>query len=94
MIHKEHGTTQLLALDRAEGITVGSTMIDAEVRKLVEQKLRNMHVYAAHGLTRSAELMMEKSGFEFYKCNFGEDASLMDFCMAIPGREGHWVKLR
>lgn len=93
MIRKEYGNTQLKALGTAEGITVGSTMIDNEARKLIEQKLKSRQVYDPHGITRLAESMMDKS-FEFYKCNFGEDGGSMDYFPSFPGRDGQFATLK
>lgn len=82
------------SLDKAEGINIGATMIDAEVRGIIEQKLMELHVSAPRGLEHLAEFMMDESNFEYYKCNFGEDYRRMDFKMEIPGRMNQWVTLK
>lgn len=94
MSQKQAEITRVMSLDKAEGINVGATLIDAEARKIIEQKLKEMHVYSQQGPTRLAETMMERSDFEYYKCNFGEDYRLMDFKMEIPGRMNQWVTLK
>lgn len=90
---KEAGITQLKALDRAEGIYVGSTMIDNEARKILEQRLKSRHIDAPYGITHLAESMMDQA-FEFYKRNFGKEGGLMDFCAPIPTRDSQWVTLK
>lgn len=95
MVTQKHGdTTQVMSLDKAEGINIGATMIDAEVREIIVRKLKGMHVSTRRGPTYLAEMMMEKADFEYYKCNFGEDYRLMEFKMQVPGRTNQWITLR
>lgn len=91
---KQAEITRVMSLDKAEGINIGATMIDTQARTIIEQKLKELHVWSQHGPTYLAETMMERSDFEYYKCNFGEDYRLMDFKMEIPGRMNQWITLQ
>lgn len=92
-MHEEHGITQLKTLGTTEGINIGSTMIDREVRKLVEKRLKSRQVYAPHGIKRLAKSMMDQS-FDYYKCSFGQHSGLPDYHASIPHREGQWITLK
>lgn len=76
---------KLRALDKAEGINVGSTQIDGHVKELVKAQLKQRRVQCnddeVHWL---AEDMMKSCAFEEIKCGFDGTQLQMDTHMAIP----------
>jgi hypothetical protein len=59
----------MLALDKAEGINIGSVMIDSHARQVMRWL---------------AEDMMDRSGFERYKCNYDGGDIRLDHYLDIP----------
>ena len=74
----------MLALDKAEGINIGSVRIDEQVRDVIEHKLRALRIRANDDLRWLAEDMMDYSGFERYKCNFDGGDIPIDHYLKIP----------
>lgn len=81
------------SLDKAEGINIGSVMIDTEVRNIVEKRLRALHIRSEPGLKWLAEKIMEDSGFDLFKSDFGNSDGNMNFYMDVPGKAKHHVQL-
>lgn len=77
--------THLKALNKAEGVNVGSALIDGHARKVIKDRLRalnfNMDEQALHWM---AEDMMEGSDFEIFKCAFDGNEMQMDFSIPVP----------
>jgi hypothetical protein len=81
---KSAGRMELDASSYTEGLSVGSTVIDFKVRKLVEERLNFIHRSTNGDLDNAAERMMRVS-FSSYKCDFGADGyDVPKFPMPIP----------
>lgn len=78
--------THLKALNKAEGINVGSALIDGHARNIIKDRLRVLNVNGGEeALYWMAEDMMEGSDFEIFKCAFDGNDMQMDFSMPVPG---------
>lgn len=84
---KEHSweRTQLVALNKAEGINVGSTQIDSHAKHLIKQRLRSLNALGdddeIHWL---AEDMLKENNFEGMKCAFDGSRTQMSTIMTVP----------
>lgn len=81
------------SLDKAEGINIGSVLIDTEVRNIVEKRLAALHIRTELGLKWLAEKMMDDSDFALFKSDFGNSDSFMKFYMDVPGKGRQQVVL-
>lgn len=71
LIERSARSTKLRALTKAEGINVGSTVIDSKIRRLIAQRLRALGVPGDNAdLQWIADDMMHAKGFEGTKCGF------------------------
>lgn len=71
LIERSARTTKLKALTKAEGVNVGSTLIDESVRRLIARRLRDLGVPGDDkDLQWIADDMMVAKGFEGTKCGF------------------------
>jgi hypothetical protein len=78
--------THLKALNKAEGINVGSVLIDQLVKKVVRDRLRTLNVNGDENTLRwMAEDMMEDSYFETFKRAFDGNEMQLDLHMPVPG---------
>jgi len=76
--------THLRALYKAEGVNVGSTLIDWQAKKMVKDRLRALNVNGDDAfMNRMADDMMNDSGFEAFKRAFGDEME-MDIYMSVP----------
>jgi hypothetical protein len=77
--------THLKALNKAEGVNAGSTLIDGHARNLIKDRLRALNVNgdeeALHWMT---EEMMEGSDFEIVKCAFDGNEMQLDLHIPVP----------
>lgn len=70
---KEHSQdkTQLTALNKAEGIDIGSTLIDGQAKRLVKNRLQALSVAGDESdLSWLAEDMLQQGNFEALKYGF------------------------
>jgi hypothetical protein len=78
--------THLKALNKAEGINVGSALIDGHARRIIKDRLRALSVNGdEEALHWMAEDMMEGSDFEIFKCAFDGNEIQMDLYIPVPG---------
>ena len=78
--------THLKALNKAEGVNVGSALIDGHARRVVKDRLRALRVNEDEdGLYWMAEDMMENSNFEIFKCAFDGNEMQLDLYLEVPG---------
>jgi hypothetical protein len=77
--------THLKALNKAEGVNVGSTLIDGHARNVIKDRLRALNVSRnEEALHWMAEDMMEGSDFEIFKCAFDGNETQMDLYIPVP----------
>ena len=84
---KEHSQerTQLTALNKAEGINVGSTLIDGQAKHLVKDRLEALNVAGDESeLYWMAEDMLQRANFEALKCGFDGAHNGMDTYLTVP----------
>ncbi|ERF68598.1 hypothetical protein EPUS_04696 [Endocarpon pusillum Z07020] len=77
--------TQLVALNKAEGVNVGSILIDGEAEQLVKQRLHALNVSGndddIHWLAKD---MLKEVNFEAMKCAFDGSPTQISTIMTIP----------
>lgn len=78
--------THLKALNKAEGVNVGSVLIDGKARKVVKDRLRALNVNgdesALHWMAE--DMMEEDSCFETFKRAFDGNEMQLDLHMSVP----------
>lgn len=85
LMEHSRNKTQLKALNKAEGINVGSTLIDQQIKHFIAQKLRGMNVTGDDKeLIWHAEDIMQDSDFEGIKCSFDGTNLSMSSSFAVP----------
>lgn len=73
------------ALSKAEGINVGSVLIDGLVKQVVKDRLRTLNVNGDENTLRwMAEDMMEAAYFETFKRAFDGNEMHLDLHMPVP----------
>jgi hypothetical protein len=78
--------THLKARNKAEGVNVGSALIDGHARNVVKDRLRALNINRdEEALHWMAEDMMEGSNFEIFKCAFDGNEMQMDLYLEVPG---------
>lgn len=76
---------KLKALDKAEGINVGSTLIDTSVAKLIKERMRLLLLPLDEDeLQWAAEDLMKLRNFEGTKCAFDGSPAQLDTHMMLP----------
>src|SRR5436853_6723287 len=77
--------THLKALNKAEGVNVGSTLIDGHARNVIKDRLRALNINGDEQVLHwMAEDMMEGSDFEIFKCAFDGNEMQMDLHIPVP----------
>lgn len=81
------GLTELAPLQHVEGRAIGSTLIDFRAEKLIAERLQPIMAYLTEPVSTVANKMIkEKSRFESFKCNLGDDVmDLPTLRLSIPG---------
>lgn len=87
VINSGIGLTELAPLQHVEGRAIGSTLIDFRVEKLIAERLHVIDGYLSEPVATVANKMIkEKSRFESFKCNLGDDVmDLPTLRLSIPG---------
>jgi hypothetical protein len=85
--------TRLRALDKAEGVNIGSVLIDTAAKRFISRKLQAMGIQTDTDPLWVAEEMMDDSGFEIFKCNYDGHRE-MDHHMDVPGYPGREVIMK
>jgi hypothetical protein len=86
--------TRLRALDKAEGVNIGSVLIDTAAKRIISRRLQAMGIQTDTDLLWMAEEMMDDSGFEIFKCNYDGRDMYMDQHMDVPGYPGREVVMK